>query len=153
MPENPAIEVLKQILAEVRGIRAKLDHQAPAPAAAKPLPSGAPSPAVAPDTDLDGRYGDPVVNFVPRDWEGENYKGSKFSQCDPEFLDLLAKALDWFAEKAERENAMTQSGKPVARYKRADAARARGWAARIRASGVTRPSAPAKFAAGSDHDW
>lgn len=88
--------------------------------------------AVASDRDLDGRYGDPELRLTPRDWTGPNYKGRRFSQCPPELLDMVADTLEWAAGKSEEKGEMTEKGKPVAQYKRADAARARGWAARIR---------------------
>lgn len=89
--------------------------------------------SVAPDSDLDGKYGDPVVNAKdPRDWTGPSMKGRKFSDCPPDYLDLLASRFDYFAEEAELENKVTDKGKPVAPYNRRDAARARGWAKRIR---------------------
>ena len=89
-------------------------------------------PQVAPDSDLDGQYGDPVVRFLPRDWNGDDVRQLKFSETTPEFLEMLAKAYDWFAKKAEQNNEM-YNGKPMAPFKRKDAARARGWANRLRA--------------------
>jgi hypothetical protein len=88
-------------------------------------------PVVADDRDLDGKYGDPVVRFNPRDWLGESFKGRQFSECPAEFLDQLAQAFDYFAKKAEDSNEQ-YNGKPVAPFKRLDAARARGWAKRNR---------------------
>lgn len=89
--------------------------------------------AVAPDSDLDGKWGDPVIKAKdPRDWTGAPMQGRKFSECPPEYLDLLADRFDYFAEQAELENKVTDKGKPVAPYNRKDAARARGWAKRIR---------------------
>jgi hypothetical protein len=102
--------------------------------------------AVANDRDLDGNYGNPVVKFDPRDWTGASCKGLKFSDCPPPFLDLLAETFDYFAGQSEAKNEKTNSGKPVADYKRQDAARARGWAARIRSGRhvqVQQPIAPA----------
>ncbi len=93
-------------------------------------PSG--GPGVASDRDLDGKYGDPEVKLSPRDWSGPSMKGRRMSECPAEFLDLLAEMLDYFATKSEQKDEKTTSGKPVAPYKRTDAARARGWAARIR---------------------
>lgn len=90
-------------------------------------------PEVADDRELDSQYGDPVVKFHPRDWTGGNYKGSPFSACPPDLLDQLAGAFDYFARKAEESGETTNAGKPVAPYKRKDAARARGWAKRLRA--------------------
>lgn len=90
--------------------------------------------SAASDADLDNpKYGDPVIKAAdPRDWTGASQKGNRFSQCPPEYLDLLADRLDYFAEKAEKEGKLTSSGKPVAPFNRKDAARARGWAARLR---------------------
>ncbi len=93
------------------------------------LPAGG---AVASDRDLDSQYGDPKVGFVPRDWKGASFKGRTFSACPAEFLDMLAETLDYLAGKAAEKNETTAAGKPVAEYKRKDAARARGWAKRIR---------------------
>ena len=93
----------------------------------------APSSDVATDADLDGRYGNPEVKAKdPRDWTGPSMKGRKFSDCPADYLDLVASRLDYFAETAEAEGKTTNSGKPVAPFNRADAKRARGWAARIR---------------------
>ena len=103
----------------------------------------APGPAIAPDSDLDGSYGNPPVKFNPRDWTGDSCKGRTLSECPAEFLDMLAETFDYFAGKAEEKNEMTTSGKPVAPYKRKDAARCRGWAARIRAGKVAAPKAGA----------
>ncbi len=88
------------------------------------------SPAV-PSVDLDGPHGDPVIKAKdPRDWAGGSMRGRTFSECPPEYLDLLAERLDYFASK--EEDAKKQ------KYNLLDAQRARGWAARLRA-GWTRP--------------
>lgn len=87
---------------------------------------------VASDSDLDGQHGNPVVRFIPRDWSGADMKGAHFSECPANFLDMLSAALDWSADKADAGGELTPAGKPKSVYKRADAARARGWAARIR---------------------
>jgi len=88
---------------------------------------------VASDADLDGQWGDPVIHAKdPRDWSGESQLGKPFSECPPEYLDLVAARLDYFAERAEAEGTLTSTGKPVAPYNRKDAARARGWAVRLR---------------------
>jgi hypothetical protein len=85
----------------------------------------------ADDRDLDSKWGDPVIKFNPRDWTGDDCKGAHMSACPPEFLDMIAETFDYFAGKAEETNEL-YNGKPTAPYKRKDAARARGWAARIR---------------------
>jgi hypothetical protein len=69
---------------------------------------------VASNEELDDRYyGDPLVRFSPRRWEGPDYSGSHFSECPPDFLQALADALVWRADMTLK-----------------DAARARGWARR-----------------------
>lgn len=88
---------------------------------------------IAPDSDLDGQWGDPTIKAKdPRDWTGPSMKGRRFSECSSEYLELLAKRMDFFAEQEERTGKTTTSGKPTAPYTRRDAARARGWAKRHR---------------------
>jgi len=95
--------------------------------------AGAPIASVASDSDLNGAYGNPEVKAKdPRDWTGPTMKGRKFSECPADYLDLVASRLDYFAETADAEGKTTSAGKPVAPFNRADAARARGWAKRIR---------------------
>lgn len=113
---------------------------------------------VADDRDLDSQWGDPVVKFHPRDWHGEVCKGRPLSQCPPEFLDMLAATFDYFAKKAEESGEIANNGKPVAPYKRKDAARARGWAKRLRngwkAVGAETTGAPmAGGWDGTDSEW
>jgi hypothetical protein len=107
----------EQILQQLTRIESKLDQLL----GARTMPAAAP---VASDRDLDGPHGDPTVRFKPRDWNGEDFKGCKYSTCSPEFLDVLADALEYFAAKG--------SDPKKAGYDRKDAARARGWARRIR---------------------
>lgn len=95
--------------------------------------------AIASDRDLDGKYGDPQLKFMPRDWTGASFKGRRFSECPAELLEMAAETFDYFARKAEENNETTDKGKPVADYKRQDAARARGWAKRIRDGRHTPP--------------
>ena len=114
-----------------------------------PAQASPPSPAaVASDRDLDGPYGDPVIKAKdPRDWTGPTMAGRKFSECPAEYLELLAERYDYFAAKADETNEVAANGKPKSHYSRLDAARARGWAARIRAGGV-KPAAAAAPAPG-----
>lgn len=100
-------------------------------------------PAIASAADLDGKYGDPEVKAKsPRDWTGDSMQGRHFSQCPPEYLDLVASRLDYFASaNASSEDA---EDRKKARYNRLDASRARGWAQRLR-SGWKAPEATAGF--------
>ena len=84
-------------------------------------------PLIASDEDLDSQYGNPKVYSDPKRWEGPSMKDRLYSECPPEFLDILAGSLEWLAGQLEKE------GKPNAGYKRKDASRARGWAKRLRA--------------------
>ena len=100
----------------------------------------APAAEVAPDSDLDGKYGDPVVKSDPRDWTGESMKGRRMSECPAAYLDLLAERADYFARKNTESGELASNGQPKAKYDRLDAARARGWAARVRAGKVPTPA-------------
>ena len=80
---------------------------------------------VAGDAELDGKYGDPKIVCDPRDWNGQSFKGARMSEAPPDFLDLLAVVLDGFADG--------ELDAKKKRYKRDDAAKARGWARRKRA--------------------
>jgi hypothetical protein len=103
---------------------------------------GKPDSSVASDRDLDGQYGDPEVKMKdPRDWTGEPQQGKRFSECPAEYLDLFADRLDYFAGKnAESDD---EADRKKARYQKLDAARARGWALRIRAGYKPAPGGPA----------
>lgn len=86
---------------------------------------------VASDRDLDSQYGDPEVKAKdPRDWTGAPMRGRKFSQCPPEYLDMVAERLDYFCSQ---NTGATEEDQKKLKYQRLDAARARGWAKRIRA--------------------
>lgn len=88
------------------------------------------------DDALDMPGGDKRVKFVPRDWKGENVKGRFYSECSPEFLEVLAETLTWMADNP-------QEGKEkYAAFNRKDAARARSWARRLRAREAAKTSAP-----------
>jgi hypothetical protein len=96
-----------------------------------------------PKVDLDGTHGDPVVKFKPpRDWAGDSMNGRHFSECPAAYLDLLADRFDFFNTKPDVAADKKQ-------YNTLDAARARGWAARIR-SGYTPPVAETGAMVGED---
>src|SRR3990167_336963 len=141
-----AIDILRSIDATLKQLL-KLSKARQGSAAAK---------AIASDRDLDGKYGNPEVKFNPRDWTGPSFKQRTMSECPPEFLELLAQSLEYFADQAEQKNERTNSGKPVADYKRADAARARGWALRNKGRRFDPAPEPPEFAGaavGSGDGW
>lgn len=85
--------------------------------------------AIADDADLDGQHGDPTIKYDLREkyWQGEPYSGQRFSECPPEYLDAMAKYLSACAWGKRKDGDEKAAG-----YKDKDAARARGWARRIR---------------------
>lgn len=103
---------------------------------------------VASDRDLDGEYGNPEVRSNPKDWKGASMIGRRFSDCPAEFLDMVADLNDWRAKKDDEAGARGETnakGKPKdGHFARLDAARARGWAARVRAGGGKPKAAPAR---------
>lgn len=90
------------------------------------------APAIEPsdDKDLDGQYGDPVVKKDPPKWKGDSFIGCKLSECSVEFLESFAGFKAWQASKDD-EKGTDEDGKK-AWYSRKDAARALGWAIRIK---------------------
>lgn len=97
---------------------------------------------VADDDELDSKFGDPIVKKDPTDrfWKGPGFVNKRMSECSPEYLDALAKYKDVCAKLKEKEG--SESKRKYAEYDRKDAARARGWARRIRA-GWKPPEKPA----------
>lgn len=87
---------------------------------------------------IQGQYGDPKVKSDPRDWTGESCKGLPFSECPPDYLDMYAARLDFFASK----NAKAGEEKK-AHFDALDASRARRWAIEIR-EGRHKQGAPAQ---------
>ena len=130
----------EETLALLRSIDRSLKQLVGALGSSRPQGGAA---VVAADADLDGQYGDPKVPFNPRAWKGQSFKGRKFSECPAEFLDALAEAFDYLAGKAEENGETLNNNKPAAPYKRRDAARARGWAVRVRAGKGATPATAA----------
>jgi hypothetical protein len=97
---------------------------------------------IASDHELDHpTYGDPPIMTAPRDWTGPFIVGQRMSESEPVLLDLVADRCDYFAQKNDRERAVTDKGVPKSKYDRAKAAKARGWAARLR-KGYKPPAPP-----------
>ena len=146
---NPLKSVLSALVMVVTAV-----VKAPPAPAASATPAATPStpPAngkrVATAADIDSQYGNPKVRFdVKKKWieAGKpSQKGKTFSDCDPDFLDLYADALDYFAGESQKKvdaGTADDNAKKDAKFGPLDAARARGWAARIRATGYM-PTAP-----------
>jgi hypothetical protein len=121
---------------------------AEAPAASKPqaaataqAPQQPPAYEVATDDDLDGQYGNPEIRKDPPRWTGESFVGCRFSEASPEYLETLAGFLDWKARESDKKDERVKGGGLKSRFIRLDAARARGWAARIRGGTGARSTA------------
>lgn len=99
---------------------------------------------VADDRDLDSEWGDPTIKFdMPdKDWQGPSMAGKRFSQCSVEWLDAKAKSDASYAEYLRGPKKGTDEDLKKAAYRDKDAARARGWAKRLR--GGWRPAGAAR---------
>lgn len=119
-----------------------LDGQSAIMSMLRSQPSGKPGSEdepVAEDNDLDGDYGNPEIRFDPKPkyWNGASFAGKRFSECTAEYLDAMAKYLKACAWGARKDGDDKKAG-----YKEKDAARARGWARRIRNGYKPRSAAP-----------
>lgn len=101
-------------------------------AASVAKPTSATIAEVAPDAELDGQFGDVEVKKDPPRWTGDPVAPCRMSQGTPDWLDSLASFYDWKADKDEESGAVDAKGRPKAHWSRKDAARARGWSARLR---------------------
>lgn len=113
----------EEILKALARVEAKLDRVLAAQASG----GGGGSLPIADDRDLDGQHGDPAIKFTPkRGYSGPDMKGQRMSEASPEFLDAYADALQYASEHPR------EGKEKYARYDALDAARARGWAKRLR---------------------
>lgn len=124
------LERLAAMSKEFAAINAKLDRLL-AQGTSAPQNAGG---RVAELREIEGARGDPKIRMVPRKWTGESFKGMRASQSSPDFLDVYADQLDWFASKNADEN--------KAKWDRLDAARCRRWAVEIREGRVKQEATP-----------
>lgn len=123
-----AEEVLRTLQSIDTNIKALLEHLG-----AGVKPASAPTiAAIAPDSDLDGKYGNEKIRFMPRDWSGDSFVSRTMNECPPALLDMLAESFDYFAQKNDASGEKTDKGVLKSTYDRRSASRARGWAARLR---------------------
>jgi len=118
-------------LKEMLGAMAQRRNGA-APASRFDVPAG----AVAPASELDSKYGDPVIKKDPPRWSGPSFVGQPYSACSAEYLEEMAGFLEWKAGKNEEDPERAK----FAAYDRKDAARALGWAQRVRDAAATAPA-------------
>lgn len=120
------------------GLRLKSIDEQLAKAPLNAGPSAQKQKATATQNELNSERGNPIVKNDPKGWQGESYRGQRYSECPAEYLDKMAEQLDkfaWFNEK--------------------DAAKARGWAERNRKNPSARQSATEATPASSatDNEW
>lgn len=104
---------------------------------------------VADDFELDGKYGNEPIRKDPsaKFWTGAPHVGRRFSECDPAYLDAFAKWKSVCARMKRKEAASAttprkrEDSEKFAGFDERDAARARGWAKRLRA-GWAAPEKP-----------
>jgi hypothetical protein len=89
----------------------------------------------APDSDLDGQYGNPVIKSDPKRWTGPSYVGKRWSETTPEYLDAVIGLALWKLGKDQAAGDEKKAG-----YARRDAERALGW--RLRLEAGYKPPAP-----------
>ena len=91
---------------------------------------------IATDRDLDSQWGDEVIKKIAKNWKGESFVNRRMSECSIEFLEYFADHNEWAAgeddEKAAGNGPDSEKYAKYARYGRTRAARARGWAKRLR---------------------
>lgn len=113
--------LLKELIAKVDALNAKINRIA----------------GVAPEWKLDGEKGNPDIRFDPKAWRGESFKGMRFADASPDYLDILADAYEWSADNPK------EGKEKYADNDRRTAALARGWSERKR-SGWKAPARAAK---------
>lgn len=119
---------------------AALESRVAALESAKASPSKS-TGEVASDHDLDGKFGNEPIRRDPSSkyWPGPSHVGDRMSDCPAEYLDALAKYKDACAHMNEKSGDASKA--KYIEYDRRDAARARGWAARIRSGKVVQAPA------------
>lgn len=136
---TPTEKLLTDILSTLRAIQASLAAGSSSGA------SGSAGADVATDAEMDGPYGDPAIKSDPKRWEGPSFAGCNYSECPPDYLDVVAGFKDWQAGKDDAAKAVDNKNRPKSQWARKDAKLARGWAARKRAGwqAPTRAAQPA----------
>jgi hypothetical protein len=78
----------------LRGVTLLVLHLGALPKAAGP--SASTPGRIAPDSEIDDlEWGDKEIRKDPPRWKGEAFKGRKWSETTPEYLDAMANFLDW----------------------------------------------------------
>jgi len=138
MPNTATTDDLYRVLMSIDATLRELLALSKSKRAATPAPTvaerfGVQEPVVIDAADLDSQYGDEVIRFDPRDWTGtRSYKGCRMSECEPAYLDSIARVFSDLAKKNDLEG-KEYKGVAQSTYDTRSARRARAWAARLRA--------------------
>jgi CDGSH-type Zn-finger protein len=134
----------------------QLPTQQPAnapPAQASPY---AQTKRVATDQEMARFNGALKVRFDPKRWPGDSHKGRTMLQCDPNFLDIYADQIEYFAGKAKESVAAgsaDENAKRDAQWGELNAAQYRRLAIDMRAGKVQQAAPPAPAYSGGGDDY
>jgi hypothetical protein len=91
-----------------------------------PEPTNRDGTKVGSPEDLATQYGDPEIRYIPRGWDGPDFKGLRMSQTSPTFLRWLANELGRGIEKKRAAGDDEKAG-----WDRKNQLRAIGWCERL----------------------
>jgi hypothetical protein len=125
-------------------------HPVNAPAQASPY---AAQKRIATDAEMSRFKTDQKVRFDPKHWPGDSHKGRTLIQCEPNFLEIYADQIEWFAFKAKEKVAAgtaDDNAKRDAQWGELNAAQYRRLAADMRTGRVQQAAPPPPAYSGSD---
>ena len=126
------------------------------PAAAAPAQAQNPYAAqkrVATDAEMAKINTTMKVRFEPKNWPGDPHKGRSLIQCDPNFLEIYADQIEYFAVKAKEKVAAgtaDDNAKRDAQWGELNAAQYRRLAIDMRSGRVQQQQPPAPVYSGGD---
>jgi hypothetical protein len=56
-----------------------------------------------PKVDVSDPNNDPQVRKDPKNWQGDSYAGRQYSECPPDYLEMLGSLLEWMADKKDTD--------------------------------------------------
>jgi hypothetical protein len=132
-------------------VQQTLPTQAPAAPAQSPY---ATQKRIATDAEMSRFKTDQKVRFEPSRWPGDPHKGRTLLQCDPNFLEIYADQIEYFATKAKEKVAAgtaDDNAKRDAQWGELNAAQYRRLAADMRSGRVQRVEPPPPAYSGGDN--
>ena len=132
-------------------VQQTLPTQAPAAPAQSPYAS---QKRIATDVEMSKFNGTMKVRFDPKNWPGDPHKGRMLLQCDPNFLDIYADQIEYFATKAKEKVAAgtaDDNAKRDAQWGELNAAQYRRLAADMRSGRIQQTPPPPPAYSGGDN--